>query len=387
MYRSEQRILTSHVGSLPRPSNILEWVYAHQKGTPFDDAYWTTVEEAVVDVVGQQIECGIDIVDDGELGKVGFTNYLCDRLEGLGGETEMWSFHDLDEVPEVAERQYASESGQHINMPACIGAIRYVGFNEIQRDLEILRRAVDQHGTQRAFVPAVSPGAVVFQIVNRYYPSYEDYLMSVAEAMRSEYEAIAAAGFMLQIDSPDLAMSSPAHSRFWATDKVKALGHRGFIELHLEALNLATANIPPDQLRLHLCWANYEGPHHHDAGLIDVLEPVLRLGRPRTISFEAANPRHEHEWQVFEDLKLPDDMVIMPGVIDSTTNFVEHPELVAQRIERYAQLVGRERVIAGTDCGFATYAGFGEVHPRAAWLKLSSLGEGAAIASKRLWQA
>jgi 5-methyltetrahydropteroyltriglutamate--homocysteine methyltransferase len=192
---------------------------------------------------------------------------------------------------------------------------------------------------------------------------------------------------MLQIDAPDLPMSSPAHSRFWATDKVMALGHRGFIELHLEALNVATANIPSEQLRLHLCWANYEGPHHHDAPLIDVLEPVLRMGRPRTVSFEAANPRHEHEWQVFEDLKLPDDMVIMPGVIDSTTNFVEHPQLVAQRIERYARLVGRERVIAGTDCGFATYAGFGEVAPRAAWLKLGSLGEGAAIASKRLWQA
>jgi 5-methyltetrahydropteroyltriglutamate--homocysteine methyltransferase len=387
MYRSNERILTSHVGSLPRPPNILERVYAHQKGVPFDDAYWTTVEEAVVDVVGQQIQCGIDIVDDGELGKVGFTNYLSDRLEGLGGETEMWSFHDLDEVPEVAERQYASEGGQHINMPACIGEIRYVGLNEITRDLEILRRAVDQHSAQRAFVPAVSPGAVVFQIVNRHYPSYEDYLMNVAEALRSEYEAIAAAGFMLQIDAPDLPMSSPAHSRFWATDKVMALGHRGFIELHLEALNVATANIPSEQLRLHLCWANYEGPHHHDAPLIDVLEPVLRMGRPRTVSFEAANPRHEHEWQVFEDLKLPDDMVIMPGVIDSTTNFVEHPQLVAQRIERYARLVGRERVIAGTDCGFATYAGFGEVAPRAAWLKLGSLGEGAAIASKRLWQA
>jgi 5-methyltetrahydropteroyltriglutamate--homocysteine methyltransferase len=385
MFQSSKRILTSHVGSLPRPPEILKRIYAHQNGTPFDSAYWNLVEKAVADVVAQQVECGIDIVDDGEIGKVGFTNYLTDRLTGLGGETDMWSFHDLEEVPEVAERQYASEAGEHIRMPACIDELRYAGMDEMSRDLEIFGRAVEQHGVKHAFVPAVSPGAIVFQIVNRHYTNYEDYLMAVAEVMRIEYEAIANAGFMLQLDAPDLPMSSPAHAKFWATDKVRTMGHREFIELHLEALNVATANIPPEQMRLHLCWANYEGPHHFDAPLADILEPVLRMARPRTVSFEAANPRHEHEWQVFKNIDLPDDMMIMPGVIDSTTNFVEHPELVAQRIERFAGLVGRERVIAGTDCGFATYAGFGGVATGAVWLKLASLCEGAVLASQRLW--
>ena len=379
MHVSTERILTSHIGSLPRPQHILQRIYAHQTdNVAFDDEYWQMVATAVDDVVAQQKAAAVDIVSDGELGKVGFTNYLSDRLEGLGGETEMWTFHDLEEVPEVAQRQYASEGGRHICMPACIGELKYVGHEHVTRDLENLRHALDLHGVAEAFVPAVTPGSVTFQIVNRHYSNYEEYVMAIAEVMREEYEAIAAAGFMLQLDATDIPICAPQHGVFWASDVVEKLGYQSFIALNLEAINHATANIPGEQLRLHLCWANYEGPHHHD-------EPALKISTAKTIAFEAANPRHEHEWTVFEKLKLPDDMVIMPGVIDTTTNFVEHPELVAQRIERFAGLVGRERVIAGTDCGFGTFAGFGEVVPKAAWLKLAALAEGAAIASRRLW--
>ena len=386
MYRSTDRILTSHVGSLPRPADILARIYAHQTdGEAFDDSYWEMVRQAVAHVVGEQKAHGIDIVSDGELGKVGFTNYVSDRLDGLGGETVMWTFHDLAVVPEVAERQYQSEGGKHICMPACIGPLQYVGHAEVARDIEYLRQALDTHDVEMAFMPAVSPGSITFQIVDRHYGSYEDYVMAIADAMREEFEAIAAAGLMVQLDATDIPICHPEHGIFWASDVVEHMGFKRFIELNLEALNHATASIPAEQLRLHLCWANYEGPHHCDVPLIEVLEPSLRVSRAKTISFEAANPRHEHEWQVFKDVKLPDDHVIMPGVIDTTTNFVEHPELVAQRIERFANLVGRERVIAGTDCGFGTFAGFGEVAPGAAWLKLRSLAEGAALASKRLW--
>jgi len=386
MHYSTDRILTSHVGSLPRPDDVLRRIYAHQdEGVPFDDEYWDMVAKAVDEVVKQQKAAGIDIVSDGEIGKVGFTNYLSDRLEGLGGETVMWSFHDLAVVPEVAERQYQSEGGKRICMPACVGELKYVGQEHVARDLANLRRALDAHGIDDAFMPAVSPGSVTFQIVNRHYPSYEDYVMAIAEAMREEYEAIAAAGFTLQLDATDIPISAPEHGIFWASDVVEEMGYQNFIALNLEATNHATASIPGEQMRLHLCWANYEGPHHFDVPLIEVLEPSLRICRAKTISFEAANPRHAHEWTVFEDLKLPDDVVIMPGVIDTTTNFIEHPELVAQRIEQFARLVGRDRVIAGTDCGFGTFAGFGEVAPAAAWLKLASLGEAAGIASRRLW--
>ena len=386
MHFSTERILTSHIGSLPRPQHILQRIYAHQTdNVAFDDGYWTMVASAVDDVVAQQKAAAIDVVSDGELGKVGFTNYLSDRLEGLGGETEMWTFHDLEEVPEVAQRQYESEGGSHICMPACIGELKYVGHDHVARDLENLRHALDLHGVEEAFMPAVTPGSVTFQIVNRHYSNYEEYVVAIAEVMREEYEAIAAAGFMLQLDATDIPICAPQHGVFWASDVVEKMGYQAFIALNLEALNHATANIPGEQLRLHLCWANYEGPHHHDVALIEVFEPALKISTAKTIAFEAANPRHEHEWKVFEKLKLPDDMVIMPGVIDTTTNFIEHPELVAQRIERFAGLVGRERVIAGTDCGFGTFAGFGEVVPKAAWLKLAALAEGAAIASRRLW--
>lgn len=386
MYLSRDRILTSHVGSLPRPPDVLERIYARQAGTRlFDDDYWRLVAAAVDDVVAHQARIGIDIVSDGEIGKVGFTNYLGDRLTGLGGEGEMWSFHDLEEAPEIAARQYQGEGARHICMPACVGALEYVGQAHIARDLANLRRALDAHGIERAFVPAPLPGAVAFQIVNRHYATYEDYVMALAECLQEEYRAIVDAGFLLQLDSPDIPMCAPQHSVFWASDVVAGMGYQAFIALNLAALERATEGIPGEHLRLHLCWANYEGPHHHDVALAEVLEPSLRLCRAKTISFEAANPRHEHEWAVFESLRLPDDVVIMPGVIDTSTNFVEHPELVAQRIERFARLVGRERVIAGTDCGFGTYAGFGEVTPGAVWLKLASLAEGAAIASRRLW--
>ncbi len=385
MYTSHNRILTSHIGSLPRPADVLARIYQHQEGIPFDKSYWNLVKEGVDEMVGLQKSAGIDIVSDGEVGKVGFNNYISERVTGLGGETVMWSFKDLEIVPEVQDRQYQSEGGKHINMPACIGEINYMGQNFITRDLANFRQALDTHQVEKSFVPSITPGSVAFCVVDRHYGNYEDYIMALAVALKEEYEAIVEAGFMLQLDATDLPICHPNHGNFWASKVVEEMGYTKFIELNLEAINVAVENIPGEKLRLHLCWANYEGPHHFDAPLSEVLNPVLKNTTAKTIAFEAANPRHEHEWTYFRNSKIADDIIIMPGVIDTTTNFVEHPELVAQRIERYAAIVGRERVIAGTDCGFGTFAGFGEVAPAAVWLKLASLSEGAAIASSRLY--
>lgn len=384
MYRSEDRILTTHVGSLPRPQEITQLMYGHQEGAVFDEDGWTKIGDAVVEIVGAQRQTGIDVIDDGEVSKAGFVNYVADRVEGIGGEAEPWSLNDLLEVPDVAERQFMSEAAQHIHLPACIGELRYVGQADVARDIANLKRGMAKHDAQMAFMTAPSPGCLTWHMTNRHYGSYEDYVMAMADVMKEEYEAIAAAGFMLQLDCPDIPLGNPATCKWWGDDVVERLGYRGFVELHLAALDRATANIPGEQLRLHVCWSNYEGPHRYDIPLAEVLGPVLNA-RPKTVVFEAANPRHEHEWTTLRSIKIPEDHVIVPGVINTVTNFVEHPELVAQRIERYASVVDREQIIAGTDCGFGTYAGFGDVTPHAAWLKLASLVEGAAIASKRLW--
>jgi 5-methyltetrahydropteroyltriglutamate--homocysteine methyltransferase len=344
----------------------------------------------VGDVVARQLDAGIDIVSDGESGKPGYTAYLLERIDGFGGESEPWYFQDLLDVPELQGRTEARASdlskrfravGQ---MPGCIGELRYVGHAQVERDVENLTAAIARHGAELGFMPAASPGSIAIQAHNHHYPSYEAYLDGLADALRHEYAAIVDAGLTLQLDCPDIPMTRPGHRLYWAADLVERLGHRRVIDLHVDAVNRAAEGLPRERVRMHLCWGNYVGPHHHDAPLRDVLGPVLERARVGAVSFEAANPRHAHEWEELAELDVPDDVAIIPGVIDSTTNFVEHPRLVAQRIERFARSVGSERVIGGSDCGFASSVGMTLVEPTVVWMKLRSLAEGAAMASDRL---
>jgi 5-methyltetrahydropteroyltriglutamate--homocysteine methyltransferase len=338
---------------------------------------------AVVDIVRRQVETGIDAVSDGEVSKVSFANYVAERLSGLGDASDVTSpsrwGRDMEDFPGLTQRAGGGGGRRAARLMHCVGPISYVGTDALTKDLERFRAALAASPAEDAFLTAASPGIVALRMVNSYYPDDEACLYAVAEAMKTEYRAIVAAGFSLQLDCPDLAMAR--HVRF-GDEPIDTF--RAYARRHVEALNYAVSDIPPDQLRLHLCWGNYEGPHHRDVELKDIVDLVLEA-RPSGISFEACNPRHGHEWRVFETVKLPADKALIPGVIDSTTNFVEHPELVAERIVRYAGLVGRERVIAGTDCGFATYATGGRVDPDVAWAKLHSLAEGARLATAELW--
>jgi len=382
------RIKTTHVGSLPRTESLAALITASEEGKDVDRAQLDEeIRRSVKDVVARQREVGLDVVSDGEHGKPGFSIYVRDRLDGMGGSTDVWHFRDLLEVPELAA--FASETeGNDLDevlarTPCCVGPLSYKGQDALQRDIANFRSALDGDTTD-AFMPSASPGVVVHQMKNLHYPSYEDYLFGVADALREEYQAIVEAGFVVQLDCPDIPLVGSTD--FWASDVVDRLGYPAVVDLHVEAINRATAGLPQEQLRMHLCWGNYAGPHTHDAELRDIIEHVLRAN-VRYISFEAANPRHEHEWAVFEEVALPDDKVIVPGCIDSTTNFVEHPELVAQRIERFARAVGPDRVIAGADCGFSTVVGFTAVYPSVVWRKFASLVEGAALASGKLARA
>lgn len=338
--------------------------------------------EATESVLRDQAGCGIDVASDGEQGKIGYATYVKERLTGFDGEAGVLSLADLDDYPEIAEQALA---GLVTSTPSCTGPVQYQGGDELHRELKELRAAVDvaqeaEGGRpQEVFVPAASPGVIAVYLQNQYYDSHESYLGALAEAMRAEYEAIAEAGFIVQIDCPDLAMGRHAQYADCSTDVFRTA-----IAEHVEALNAAVANIDPDQLRMHLCWGNYESPHHRDVELAQILDIVLRA-RPRGLALEAANARHAHEWRVFEDIPLPEDKVLIPGVIDTCSNYVEHPDLVAERIERYASVVGAERVIAGTDCGFASFASFKPVMPRLVWAKLRSLSEGAHRASQHLF--
>lgn len=340
------------------------------------------VRDSVEAVLRRQAESGIDVASDGEQGKIGYATYVKERMSGFDGEPGALSLADLEDYPEIAERALA---GLITATPSCTGPVRYTGLAKLQKELDGMRAAVDLARAAGAapaevFVPAASPGVIAIYLTNQYYDSHESYLAALAEAMRIEYEAIAAAGFVVQIDCPDLAMGR--HVQY--ADRLIP-EFRMAIAGHVEALNAATAGIDPDQLRIHLCWGNYESPHHRDVDLADIIDVVL-TARPRGLALEAANPRHAHEWRVFEHSPLPDDKILIPGVIDTCTNYVEHPDLVAERIERYASIVGAERVIAGTDCGFATFTSFLPVLPRLAWLKLDSLVEGAQRASERLFR-
>ena len=379
MQRSTERILTTHTGSLPRPADLLELIRAAEAGELQDRiAFNARVRESVAAIVRKQEECGIDIVSDGEMGKPGYSTYIKDRCTGFGGQNRMTTVQfEARDFPEFTERRAVGLAA--IQRPTCDGPIAWKDFAAVTRDIDNLKAATADGKATEVFMSAASPGVIAIFLANDYYPSREAYLEALAAVMRDEYNAVHRAGFLLQLDCPDLAMSR--HLRF---GDLSLADFRSIVAMHVEVLNEATKDIPPDRMRLHLCWGNYEGPHHLDVPLKDIIDIVL-TARPQGLSFEGANPRHEHEWKVWREVKLPPDKVIVPGVIDSTTNFIEHPELVAERIERYASVVGRERVIAGTDCGFGTFATSNTVDARIAWAKMQAMSEGARLASAALW--
>jgi 5-methyltetrahydropteroyltriglutamate--homocysteine methyltransferase len=379
MGRDPDGILTTHTGSLPRPDDLVRMMWAKGDGIPVDEgALARRVAAAVHEVVERQVDAGVDIVNDGEMSKPSYATYVKDRLDGFGGEAvESYYFADLADYPRSAELVAANPGRRKRRAPACTSEIAVRDRAAIAVDLVTLDEAVADAGTAGTFMSAASPGVVSLFFENQFYATDEDYLFAIAEAMRFEYEAIAAAGAAVQLDCPDLAMGR--HTAYAAMD---IAGFRRRAGLNIEALNHAVRNIPTEQLRMHLCWGNYPGPHHHDVDLADIIDLVWRA-KPRTILFEAANPRHAHEWRLFEDSPVPDDKVLCPGVIEPQSNYVEHPELVAQRIERYAALVGRDRVMAGVDCGFSVHVGTQSIDPDVTWAKLRSLADGAALASKR----
>jgi 5-methyltetrahydropteroyltriglutamate--homocysteine methyltransferase len=381
MKRSTERFLTTHTGSLPRPDDLVRTMYAREEGVPVDAAALATrVESAVADVVRKQAQAGIDIVNDGEMSKPSYATYIKDRLAGFGGTGNTFVYQDLAEFPSLAKRVFGDPGRSRRKTPACNAAIRVRDPDAARTDVAHLKAALAGVDVEDAFLTAASPGVVSLFFRNEHYASDEAYLAAIADAMQQEYETIAAAGINLQIDCPDLGMGR--HIQY---ADLSLADFRRKAELHVEALNHALRNIAPEQLRMHLCWGNYEGPHHCDVPLADVIDIVFRA-RPSAIAFEAANPRHAHEWKLFETVRLPDGKLLIPGVIESKSNFVEHPELVAQRIGRYASLVGRENVMAGSDCGYGTWVGQAAVDPDVVWAKMAAMAEGARIASREFWK-
>ena len=381
MKRSTERFLTTHTGSLPRPDDLVRTMYAREEGVPVDAAALATrVESAVADVVRKQAQAGIDIVNDGEMSKPSYATYIKDRLAGFGGTGNTFVYQDLAEFPSLAKRVFGDPGRSRRKTPACNAAIRVRDPDAARTDVAHLKAALAGVDVEDAFLTAASPGVVSLFFRNEHYASDEAYLAAIADAMQQEYETIAAAGINLQIDCPDLGMGR--HIQY---ADLSLADFRRKAELHVAALNHALRNIAPEQLRMHLCWGNYEGPHHCDVPLADVIDIVFRA-RPSAIAFEAANPRHAHEWKLFETVRLPDGKLLIPGVIESKSNFVEHPELVAQRIGRYASLVGRENVMAGSDCGYGTWVGQAAVDPDVVWAKMAAMAKGARIASREFWK-
>jgi 5-methyltetrahydropteroyltriglutamate--homocysteine methyltransferase len=377
MIANPGRILATHVGSLPRPPELRALLMAKDAGEPVDEAaFRKLLADAVRETVRRQVAIGLDLVSDGEMGKIAYSTYIAQRLSGYEGSGPGTLARDLVDFPDFMK---TSNRGLGIKRPVCVAPLAQKDRRPLETDLTNFAAAVAAERPAGVFMTAASPGVAAYFLRNNYYPSHEAYLAALVPFLKDEYEAIVAAGFDVQVDCPDLAMS-----RHIGYADLSDADFERVCEASLEALNEATRAIPSDRLRLHLCWGNYAGPHHRDLPLERVLPRALR-SRASAISFEGANPRHEHEWEIFETTKLPDDRVILPGVIDSCTNFIEHPRLVAQRIERYARVVGRERVIASSDCGFGTSAASLGVDPAIAWAKLEALAEGARIASKRLW--
>jgi 5-methyltetrahydropteroyltriglutamate--homocysteine methyltransferase len=379
MKRSVDRILTTHTGSLPRPPDLIEMLRTADMGEAVEEqAFQQRVREAVAETVKRQRESGLDVINDGEEGKPGYSTYIKDRCTGFEGESRSTMVQgEGKDFPEWAEQRRRTGLPA-FSRPACNGPIAWKDFDAVKRDVENLKAAAEASDAEELFMTSASPGVIAIFLTNDYYPSHEAYLDAIANVMRDEYRAIVDAGFILQLDCPDLAMSR--HNRY--VDR-SLDDFRSVVEMHVDVINEATKEIPPDRMRLHLCWGNYEGPHQLDVPLKDIIDIVLRA-RPEGISFEGANPRHENEWRVWRDVKLPPEKVLIPGVIDSTTNFVEHPEVVADRIARYASVVGKENVIASTDCGFGTFATSSAVDARISWAKLKTLSDGAELATREL---
>ncbi|HEX7273383.1 MAG TPA: cobalamin-independent methionine synthase II family protein [Casimicrobiaceae bacterium] len=381
MKRSTERFLTTHTGSLPRPEDLIRAMYAKEEGVPVEAAALERrVASAVEEVVRKQAEAGIDVINDGEMSKPSYATYIKDRLAGFGGSGNTFVYQDLVSFPNLSKRVFGDPGRSRRKTPACNAPIAVRDRNAARTDVEHLKAGFAKVAAQEMFMSAASPGVVSLFFRNEHYPTEEAYIFAIAEAMRYEYETVAGAGIVLQLDCPDLAMG-----RHIQHADLSLPEWRKKAELHVEALNHAVANIAPEQLRMHLCWGNYEGPHHCDVALADVIDIVLRA-RPMAISLEAANPRHAHEWTLFEKVKLPDGKILIPGVIESKSNFIEHPELIAQRIGRYARLVGRENVMAGSDCGFGTWVGQAAVDPDVVWAKMAAMAEGARIASREFWK-
>ena len=375
MKRSIEHILTTHTGSLPRPPELLAALQRRDRGEDDVAGLDAQVRDAVADVVRRQADSGVTVVNDGEASKIGYATYVKERLDGFGGQGSLSGIpSDMAEFPDYAQRVM---SGMDFAMPACVGPVSYRDIDAVRADIANLKAALEGADVEDAFMSAASPGVIAVFLQNQYYAGHDEYVAVLADAMKTEYDEIDRAGLVLQLDCPDLAMSG--HMQGEDLDEFRSRAR-----VNVEAINHATRDIPPDAMRMHLCWGNYEGPHHHDVALRDIIDVVFEA-RPAAISFEAANPRHEHEWTVFEDIELPEGKVIIPGVIDSTTNYIEHPELVAQRLVRYGKLVGPENVLAGSDCGFATFASFLTVEPSITWAKLHAMAEGAALASKELY--
>ena len=383
MKTSTDRFLTTHTGSLPRPESLIKSMFAKEEGVPIDAAALRDrIGDAVDEVVRNQAAAGIDVIDDGEMSKPSYATYIKDRLAGFGGEGNTFVYQDLAEFPKLAKRVFGDPGRSRRKTPACNAPITVKDPQAVKDDVAHLLAALQRAGRTAAdgFLTAASPGVVSLFFRNEHYATEEEYLFAIAEAMRHEYETIGAAGITLQLDCPDLAMG-----RHIQHADLNLADWREKARLHVEALNRALVNIAPSQVRMHLCWGNYEGPHHHDVPLADVVDIVF-TAKPSAISFEAANPRHAHEWTLFETVKVPDGKVLIPGVIESKSNFIEHPELIAQRIGRYANFVGRESVMAGSDCGYGTWVGQAAVDPDVVWAKLAALAEGARIASRKFWK-
>jgi 5-methyltetrahydropteroyltriglutamate--homocysteine methyltransferase len=375
---SSERILVTHVGSLPRSQAVTDVLFARDRGDEPEGGN-AVITDAVREVVRRQVEAGVDVVSDGEMSKISYATYIKNRLTGFAGDTPREPGQDLVEFPRILKRLAEGGATAKYQRPRCVGEIRVSSLQPAQMDVQNMKAATSAAAPSEAFLNAASPGVIALFQPNDHYKSQDDYLEAVAEGMRAEYELITAAGLLVQIDSPDLAMGRHTMYRDRSVEEFLNRAAK-----HIEVLNHALRNVAPDRVRMHVCWGNYEGPHHHDVPLERLL-PVVARARIGGLLIEGANPRHAHEWAVFRDFRVPEDWIVIPGVISSTTNYIEHPLLVAERIGRYADLLGRERVIAGSDCGFGTFAGFGPVDPDVTYLKLRSLAEGAAIASRRLW--
>lgn len=370
------KILTSHVGSLPRSQEVVDFIFARENEKPYDQAAFDATMTAASDAtVAKQVKAGIDIVSDGETSKISYATYVKDRYTGFSGDSPRNAPADLKMFPGFLERLANDGGTPQYARPMCTGEVKSKGQGELQKDITNLKAAMARHGVSRGFMNAASPGVISLFLQNDFYKTREEYLSALADAMRGEYETIVASGLDLQLDCPDLALSR--HMLF------NDLSDKEFVKvaaLHVEALNYAVQNVPEDKIRIHICWGNYEGPHCCDIPM-DTVFSTLMSAKAQYVLFETSNPRHAHEWTVFRDRKseIPDNKVLVPGVVDTTTNFVEHPQLVAQRIESFVKIVGADRVIAGSDCGFGTFAGFGAVDPEIAYAKLTSIAEGAAL--------